>query len=48
VTVIFLQGNRSVYGPKAAELAGRFYRDLDEHNYFARRAAPEPTESALH
>jgi penicillin-binding protein 2 len=47
VTVIFLEGDRRVYGPKAAELAGRFYRDLDNHNYFARRSAPEPTESAL-
>ncbi len=29
-----------MYGPKAAELAGRFYRNLDEHNYFAGKAAP--------
>lgn len=40
VTVIFLHGDRAVYGPKAAELAGRFYRNLDEHNYFAGKAAP--------
>lgn len=40
VTVIFLHGDRAVYGPKAAELAGRFYRGLDEHNYFAGKAAP--------
>jgi cell division protein FtsI/penicillin-binding protein 2 len=39
VAVIFLQGNRSVYGPRAAELAGHFYRNLDEHNYFAVKAA---------
>jgi penicillin-binding protein 2 len=39
VTVIFLQGDHAVYGPKAAELAGRFYRNLDEHNYFAGRGA---------
>ncbi len=40
VTVIFLRGDHAVYGPKAAELAGRFYRNLDEHNYFAGKAAP--------
>jgi penicillin-binding protein 2 len=40
VTVIFLKGDRAVYGPKAAELAGRFYRNLDEHNYFAGKTAP--------
>jgi penicillin-binding protein 2 len=39
VTVIFLKGDHNVFGPKAAELAGRFYRDLDEHNYFADRSA---------
>jgi penicillin-binding protein 2 len=47
VTVIFLQGDRSVYGPKAAGLAGRFYRELDKHDYFARQSAPQATESAL-
>lgn len=40
VTVIFLKGDHAVYGPKAAELAGRFYRNLDEHNYFAGKASP--------
>jgi beta-lactamase class D len=40
VTVIFLKGDHAVYGPKAAELAGRFYRNLDEHNYFVRKASP--------
>jgi beta-lactamase class D len=40
VTVIFLRGDHAVYGPKAAELAGRFYRNLDEHNYFAGKPAP--------
>jgi cell division protein FtsI/penicillin-binding protein 2 len=39
VTVIFLEGDHAVYGPKAAELAGRFYHNLDEHNYFAGKAA---------
>lgn len=40
VTVIFLEGDHAVYGPKAAELAGHFYHNLDEHNYFAGKAAP--------
>ncbi len=39
VVVIFLHGDRAVYGPKAAELAGHFYRALDEHNYFAGKGA---------
>ena len=39
VTVIFLEGDHAVYGPKAAELAGVLYRNLDEHNYFAERSA---------
>jgi beta-lactamase class D len=40
VTVIFLRGDHAVYGPKAAELAGRFYRNLDEQHYFAGKAIP--------
>ena len=35
VTVVFLQGDRAVYGPKAAELAGRMYRNLYDHSFFA-------------
>jgi cell division protein FtsI/penicillin-binding protein 2 len=42
VTVIFLNGNREVYGPKAAELTGEFYRAMYERNYFGPR-----TESPL-
>ncbi len=45
VTVIFLEGDHAVYGPKAAELAGRFYRNLDEHNYFADKAPPVKSAS---
>ena len=37
VTVIFLNGNREVYGPKAAELTGEFYRAMYERNYFGPR-----------
>jgi cell division protein FtsI/penicillin-binding protein 2 len=48
VTVVFLQGGRPTYGPKAAELAGRMYRNLYDHNFFnqpstaATVAAPVP------
>jgi beta-lactamase class D len=35
VTVIFLQGGRPTFGPKAAEIAGRMYRNLYDHEFFA-------------
>jgi cell division protein FtsI/penicillin-binding protein 2 len=34
VTVIFLEGGRPTFGPKAAELTGQFYRDLWDRSYF--------------
>ena len=34
VTVVFLQGGRPTYGPKAAEIAGHLYRNLYDHNFF--------------
>ncbi len=34
-TVIFLEGGRPTFGPKAAELTGVFYRSLWDHSYFA-------------
>ncbi|MGH9532072.1 MAG: penicillin-binding transpeptidase domain-containing protein [Terriglobales bacterium] len=34
VTVVFLQGGRPTFGPKAAEIAGRLYRNLYDRNYF--------------
>jgi penicillin-binding protein 2 len=34
VTVIFLEGGRPTFGPKAAELTGEFYRAMYERNYF--------------
>jgi penicillin-binding protein 2 len=44
VTVVFLQGGRPTYGPKAAEITGRFYRSLYDHNFFRATATqPEPT-----
>lgn len=41
VTVIFLEGGRATYGPKAAELAGRMYRGLYDHSFFAVKAPVE-------
>lgn len=35
VTVIFLEGGRDTFGPRAAELTGQFYRAMYERNYFA-------------
>jgi penicillin-binding protein 2 len=35
VTVIFLEGGKPTFGPKAAELTGEFYRAMYERNYFA-------------
>jgi hypothetical protein len=46
VTVIFLNGNREVYGPKAAELTGAFYRAMYERNYFAPKTATESAQSS--
>jgi penicillin-binding protein 2 len=37
VTVIFLEGGRPTFGPKAAELTGYFYRNLWDHSYFAQK-----------
>jgi cell division protein FtsI/penicillin-binding protein 2 len=34
VTVIFLEGGRPTFGPKAAELTGAFYRALWDSSYF--------------
>ena len=42
VVVVFLEGGRPTFGPKAAEIAGLMYRNLYDHNFFiagASRAA---------
>ncbi|PYY10683.1 MAG: penicillin-binding protein [Acidobacteria bacterium] len=43
VTVVFLEGGRSTYGPKAAEIAGRMYRGLYDHSFFAVKNPVEKT-----
>ena len=47
VTVIFLEGGRPTFGPKAAELTGQFYRALADRNYFAPRNPTPLSASAL-
>jgi penicillin-binding protein 2 len=39
VTVIFLEGGRPTFGPKAAELTGEFYRAMYEGGYFGPQGA---------
>jgi len=34
VLVVFLQGGRPTFGPKAAEIAGRIYRNMYDHIFF--------------
>ena len=34
VVVVFLEGGRPTFGPKAAEISGRIYRNLYDHNFF--------------
>ncbi len=45
VVVIFLQGGRPTFGPKAAEIAGRMYRNMYDHNFFI-AGHGEPSASA--
>lgn len=46
VTVVFLEGGRPTFGPKAAEIAGRMYRGLYDHQFFLARPAPLPVPTA--
>ena len=44
VTVVFLQGGRPTFGPKAAEITGKFYRALYDHNFFRATASTQTPE----
>jgi cell division protein FtsI/penicillin-binding protein 2 len=48
VTVVFLQGGRPTFGPKAAEIAGHVYRNLYDHSFFnsAAKLTPASTTNA--
>lgn len=48
VTVVLLTGGRPVSGPVAAEIAGDFYRRLDEKSYFARPQGMTPATLISH
>src|ERR1700686_2318087 len=45
VVVVFLQGGRPTFGPKAAEIAGVMYRNLYDHNFFIAGKAADTTAS---
>jgi cell division protein FtsI/penicillin-binding protein 2 len=47
VVVVFLQGGRPTFGPKAAEIAGRMYRNMYDHNFFVvgRTSDPVPEKT---
>jgi penicillin-binding protein 2 len=47
VTVFFLEGGRPTFGPKAAELTGKFYRSLYDHSYFATKANEDRSRMAV-
>jgi penicillin-binding protein 2 len=46
VTVIFLEGGRPTFGPKAAELTGAFYRGLWDRNYFEPKSSQMASTAA--
>lgn len=47
VVVVFLEGGRPTFGPKAAEIAGRMYRNLYDHEFFlAKPVFPASTANA--
>ena len=45
VVVVFLQGGRPTFGPKAAEIAGLMYRNLYDHNFFIPSGPADTTAS---
>jgi len=46
VVTVFLRGGRPTFGPKAAEIAGRIYRNLYDNSFFAAKApAKAPAQS---
>src|SRR5712691_2911130 len=42
VVVVFLEGGRPTFGPKAAEIAGRMYRKLYDHDFFMAKPVLPP------
>src|SRR5437868_5617846 len=48
VVVVFLRGGRPTFGPKAAEIAGRVYRNLYDHSFFATKLPVASIEPSGH
>jgi cell division protein FtsI/penicillin-binding protein 2 len=46
VVVVFLEGGRPTFGPKAAEIAGHMYRNLYDHNFFLAGPVSHPADTA--
>jgi penicillin-binding protein 2 len=46
VVVVLLRGGKPMYGPHAAEIAGKFYRGLRQHEQEAARTEPSYSSSA--
>jgi penicillin-binding protein 2 len=46
VVVVFLEGGRPTFGPKAAEITGHIYRNLYDHDFFLAKPAP-PSDTAV-
>ncbi len=47
VVVVFLEGGRPTFGPKAAEIAGRIYRNMYDHNFFTAGSAAPADQAAV-
>ncbi|MBV9574848.1 MAG: penicillin-binding protein [Acidobacteriales bacterium] len=47
VVVVFLEGGRQTFGPKAAEIAGRMYRNLYDHEFFMAKPVPPANTAAV-
>jgi cell division protein FtsI/penicillin-binding protein 2 len=47
VVVVFLEGGRPTFGPKAAEISGRMYRNLYDHSFFAEKPPVQPTDAEV-
>jgi cell division protein FtsI/penicillin-binding protein 2 len=46
VTVFLLEGGRSTFGPRAAELTGDFYKNLWDRNWFASKGQQDSASIA--
>ena len=47
VLVVFLEGGRPTFGPKAAEIAGRIYRNLYDHDFFVAKPLAPAHEASV-